>query len=93
MASKPFGTLPEKASSDIQPFTIDFPDAEIKKIVDLLKLTPVAKESYENALPNEDRRLGLRRDWLLKAKEHWETKFDWSDTNLPESSGADEIDY
>ena len=85
MASKPFGTLPAKASSSIHPFTIDFPDSEIKKMLDLLRLTPIAEENYENALPNEDRHLGVRRDWLIKAKEHWETKFDWFGTPMLQS--------
>ena len=82
MASKPFGKLPEKASSSIKPFTIDFPDSELKRMVDLLKLTPVASENYENALPDSERHLGVRRDWLIKAKEHWETEFDWSATPI-----------
>jgi microsomal epoxide hydrolase len=78
MGSKPFGELPQKASSSIKPFTIDFADAEIKRMIDLLKLTPVATESYENVLPNGDRHLGVRRDWLIEAKAYWENKFDWS---------------
>ena len=82
MASKAFATLPEKASSSIKPFTIDFSHSDIKRMTDLLKLTSVAGENYENALANGERHLGVRRDWLNKAKEHWETKFDWSDPYL-----------
>ena len=82
MGSKPFGTLPEKASSSVQPFTINFPDSEIKNMIELLKLTPVASENYENALPNGDRHLGVRREWLIEAKGYWETKFDWSAFHL-----------
>ena len=77
MSSDPFGMLPDRASSSIKPFTIDFPKADIKNMVDLLELTPVAPASYESSLPNNDRHLGLRREWLVAAKQHWETKFDW----------------
>ena len=83
MASKSFGTLPEKASKSIDPFTIDLPDSEIKGMVDLLRLTPIASENYENSLPSEDRHLGVRRKWLIEAKKHWETKFDWCVLLLP----------
>ena len=77
-----FGALPDKASSSIKPFTINFPDSDIKNMIDLLKLTPVASESYENVLPNGDRHLGVRREWLTEAKNYWETKFDWQVVHL-----------
>ncbi len=77
MSAPQFARLPEKASSSIQPFTIDFPESEIKGLIDLLKLTPVAESLYENSLPDGDRHLGVRRDWLLEAKKYWEEKYDW----------------
>jgi microsomal epoxide hydrolase len=77
MSTKKFGKLPDGASKGIEPFTIDFPEAELKKLKELLQLTPVASPVYENSLAGDDRRLGLRRDWLLKAKKEWETSFDW----------------
>lgn len=77
MATIPFAKLPEKASKSVEPFTVDFPQSEIKGMIDLLKLTPVAGELYENSLAHNERHLGVRRDWLLNAKEYWETKFDW----------------
>lgn len=76
-SSKPYGKLPSKASSSIKPFTLNFPDSDIKQMHDLLKLTPIAAPIYENSLPDNDRHLGVRRDWLLEAKRVWETDFDW----------------
>jgi Epoxide hydrolase N terminus len=77
MSNPQFGKLPEKASSSIQPFTIDLPESEIKSMIDLLKLTPVASSLYENSLLDGDRHLGIRRDWLLEAKKYWEETYDW----------------
>jgi microsomal epoxide hydrolase len=76
-SSNPYAKLPENASSAIKPFTVSFPDADIKHMIDLLKLTPVADPIYENSLANGDRQLGLRRDWLTNAKHTWETEFNW----------------
>lgn len=75
--SNPYGKLPQNASQSIKPFTLHFPDADIKHMIDLLKLTRVADPIFENSLPNGDRHLGLRRDWLVEAKRVWETEFDW----------------
>jgi hypothetical protein len=74
---KPYGHLPANASSSIKTFDLCFPDADLKQMLDLLKLTPVAEPIYENSLPDGDRHLGLRRDWLTEAKRTWETEFDW----------------
>lgn len=76
-SSNPYGKLPANASTAIKPFTLRFDDADIKHMLDLLKLTPVAEPVYENSLPDGDRHLGLRRDWLVEAKRVWETEFDW----------------
>lgn len=77
MATKRFGKLPEGASKSIQPFTIDFPQSDLDDLKTLLKLSRVAGPVHENSLPGEDRHLGVRREWLIKAKKHWETSFDW----------------
>lgn len=78
MASdRPYRTLPKNASPGIEPFTLEYPEADLKHMKDLLKLSRVADPVYENSLPDGDRHLGLRRDWLLEAKRVWETEFDW----------------
>ena len=75
--SDSFGDLPSKAASNIEPYTLNVPDSDLKHLKDLLKLSPVAEPLYENSLPDGDRHLGLRRDWLMEAKRVWETDFDW----------------
>jgi microsomal epoxide hydrolase len=89
MASNPYGKLPSGASSAITPFTVHFPDADLKHMLDLLKLTPVADPVFENSLPDHNRQLGLRRDWLTEAKHIWETQFDWYVARLASGFEAD----
>jgi microsomal epoxide hydrolase len=76
-ASNPYGSLPANAASSIEPFTLHIADADIKQMQDLLKLTPVAEPLYENSLPNGERHLGVRREWLIEAKRVWEDEFSW----------------
>lgn len=75
--SNVFGELPSNAASNIEAYNLHIPDSEIKHMLDLLKLTPVAGPAYENSLPDGDRHLGIRRDWLVEAKRVWETDFKW----------------
>ena len=74
---KMFGKLPSKAASSIEAYDLHFPDADIKYMQDLLRLSHIADPVYENSLPDGDRHLGLRHDWLLEAKRVWETDFNW----------------
>ena len=74
---EPYGTLPKNTASSVKPFTLRIPDEDLKRMFDLLKLTPVAAPIFENSLPDGGRRLGLRRDWLVEAKRVWENEFDW----------------
>ncbi|THY26078.1 alpha/beta-hydrolase [Aureobasidium pullulans] len=43
----------------------------------LLRITPIASQTYESSLPDADRRFGIRHDWLLKAIKEWRDTFDW----------------
>jgi microsomal epoxide hydrolase len=73
-----YNLLPTSAKgADIRPFTVDIPDSELERMKTLLKLSNVASSCYENSLPDGSRRFGLRREWLVKAKEVWETNFNW----------------
>ena len=58
-------------------FELRIPESDLSLMKDLLKLTPVADSIYENSLPDDGRRLGLPRDWLVEAKRVWETDFNW----------------
>ena len=74
---KSFDRLPPDATEGIEAYNLHVPESDIKHMQDLLKLSPVAEPIYENSLPDEDRHLGLRRDWLVEAKRVWETEFQW----------------
>ena len=80
-----FGVLPSNAASNIEAYNLYIPASDIKHMQDLLRLSPVAGPVYENSLPDGDRHLGLRRDWLTEAKRVWETDFDWYVTCLNSS--------
>lgn len=75
--TKLFGDLPPNAAASIVPFDLRIPKSDVDHMQNLLKLTPLASPIYENSLPNGDRHLGLRRDWLVEAKRVWETEFNW----------------
>jgi len=73
-----YSKLPTSAKgADIHLFSVNIPDSELERMNTLLKLSNVASSCYENSLPDGSRRFGLRREWLVKAKEVWETDFSW----------------
>ncbi|KAJ9638492.1 hypothetical protein H2204_004262 [Knufia peltigerae] len=75
-----FDILPSQASGSIKPWKVDIPQKELDNLRTLLELSEVAPPTYENSsLPARAREpgLGLRREWLVKAKEYWQCEFDW----------------
>ena len=74
MADK-FAQLP-KGAKDIEPFSIDIPDQDIEDFKQLLKLSKVAPDTFENT--QEDGRYGVTAKWLSEAKDYWLTTYDWS---------------
>ena len=77
MSFHAFNTLPDGASDTIKPWKVDIPQQDLDTLATLLKLAPIPPPTFENSLPGQDRRLGVRRDWLLAAKKYWETDFEW----------------
>ncbi|GAM88923.1 hypothetical protein ANO11243_069570 [Dothideomycetidae sp. 11243] len=69
---------PAKATAKPTPFTAKVSDEKLKQMLDLVKLSPIGPESWENL--DESRTWGMNRKWLSKAKDHWESKFDWRAT-------------
>lgn len=67
---------PSSAPTRARPFTVSIPAREIAAFKQLLSLSRVAKETYENGA-RPDRRWGLGRQWMLDAKEVWLGEFDW----------------
>jgi microsomal epoxide hydrolase len=72
-----FNVLPNGVSDAITPWKVDIPQQDLGTLATLLKIAPLAPPTFENSLPERNRRLGLPRDWLSAAKQYWETEFDW----------------
>ncbi|KAF2225936.1 Alpha/Beta hydrolase protein [Elsinoe ampelina] len=67
--------LPSSAKVKPTPFTANIPEEKLQQMLQLAKLAPIAPEVYENV--DTSRSFGMNRDWLIKARDHWVTKFDW----------------
>ncbi|KAF2156654.1 putative hydrolases or acyltransferase, partial [Myriangium duriaei CBS 260.36] len=74
----PYTKLPSKAKVKPDPFTAHISDEKLKQMIDLVKLSPIGAESWENL--DESRTWGMNRKWLSEAKDHWANKFDWRAT-------------
>jgi hypothetical protein len=72
---KPYSTVPAGATVKPEPFSLHIPQQEIDDFKTLLRLSPIAKETYENA--QNDRRYGVPRQWIVEAKRVWLGEFDW----------------
>ncbi|KAF2645905.1 alpha/beta-hydrolase [Massarina eburnea CBS 473.64] len=75
--TKPYGTLPPGASKSITPFEIHVSDEQFSDFKTLLRLSPIAKPSYENQESRKPQNLGVTRDWVIQAKTHWQETYDW----------------
>ncbi|KAJ7583429.1 Alpha/Beta hydrolase protein [Mycena floridula] len=82
MASTPleFSSIPVTAQLQPDPFTVSIPETSIVELKTLLKASRVAPRTYESSF--KDRRYGLTSEWVMKAKHHWETEFDWRKTEV-----------
>lgn len=67
--------IPSKASLKLNRFEAHVSDDELSEFKQLLKLSKIGPKTYENQ--RTDRHFGISREWLEKAKAHWETKHDW----------------
>ena len=70
-----YATLPQTAKVKPDPFTISIPEDKLQEFKQILKLSPIGPDTYENQ--QDDRKFGTTRKWLSEAKVHWETAFDW----------------
>jgi hypothetical protein len=77
-ASKPFGTVPASALQQPRPFNVAFDEQKLEEMRTLIRLSPVAKETFENRDgQGDDWRFGVPREWMLNAKRVWSEEFDW----------------
>ncbi|KAF2173531.1 hypothetical protein M409DRAFT_35172 [Zasmidium cellare ATCC 36951] len=73
-----YGKLPANATLKPQPFTARVSEEKLKLMKDLIRLSPIGPEVFENR--GTDRSHGMRRDWLATAQKTWLNDFDWRKT-------------
>ncbi|KAK3713535.1 hypothetical protein LTR37_008493 [Vermiconidia calcicola] len=78
----PFDTIPSRASLKPEPFNAHVPDLQLEGLKFLLRVSPIGPETYENQVANAEdyTSLGISRNWLAEAKDHWIQKYDWRKT-------------
>jgi microsomal epoxide hydrolase len=74
-SSKLFSNVPAGASQKPTPFELHIDEEKLQDFKTLLKLSPIAKETYENL--QEDGEFGVSRKWMVDAKMYWQESFDW----------------
>lgn len=74
-STKPFSIVPAGASQRLTSFELHIDDQKLQNFKTLLKLSPVAKQTYENL--REDGEFGVTHKWMSDAKKHWQDSFDW----------------
>jgi hypothetical protein len=70
-----YAQVPSTAKAQPKPFKVEIDANEIQVMKHLLAHSKIGPATYENQ--QTDRRFGMNRDWLIKAKKHWETTYDW----------------
>jgi microsomal epoxide hydrolase len=68
---------PFKGTIDVHPFRVAVPDNELGDLKQLLRLSKIGPETFENT--KGDASFGLSRSWVIKAREHWLNAYDWYD--------------
>ncbi|GAB7365446.1 hypothetical protein MBLNU230_g6520t1 [Neophaeotheca triangularis] len=82
-----YTSLPSAATLKPQPFKANIDDKKLSDLQNLIKLSPIGPQTWENSTAGREK-FGLQRDWLINAKDHWANKFNWRDVetrinNLP----------
>ena len=78
MSSKPFSTTPANAAQKPAAFELHVEEEKLQDFKTLLKLSPIAKETYENKQDEGGHgRFGVSRKWMVDAKKEWVEGFDW----------------
>lgn len=70
--------MPVGAKQQPTPFELRVEDQKLQDLKTLLRLSPVAKETYENLQDDGSHgKFGVSRNWIVEAKKYWEEEFDW----------------
>ncbi|KAF1993185.1 alpha/beta-hydrolase [Amniculicola lignicola CBS 123094] len=72
---KPYGGVPGGAKQQPESFELHIDKQKIQDMKTLIRLSPIAKETYENL--HTDGRFGVNREWMLDMKKYWLEAFDW----------------
>ncbi|CAD0020639.1 unnamed protein product [Aureobasidium pullulans] len=70
-----YSTIPSTAKVQPKPFKVEIDANDVSSMKHLLAHSKIGPATYENQ--QTDRRFGMNRDWLINAKKHWETEYDW----------------
>ena len=71
-----FDSIPKGASLKPEKFNIHVPQEDVDHFYQLLKLSKFAPETYE-ALQPDPNLFGVNYEFMSKAKQHWETGYNW----------------
>ena len=70
-----FSKIPAGATLDIKPFKAHVDEEKLQHFKKLLELSPIGPAVFENT--SCQRKFGMTRDYLEKAKTYWLNEFDW----------------
>lgn len=77
-STKQFGNLPQGAKGQFEPFELHVEEQKLQDFKTLLRLSPLAKETYENSQDaGSHGRFGVSRQWIANTKKYWENEYDW----------------
>lgn len=78
----PYDTIPSKCSFEPKEFNARVSDLELEGFKLLLRISRIGPETYENQVAdvNDYTSFGISRKWLVEAKEHWLSNYDWRKT-------------
>ncbi|KAK5102725.1 hypothetical protein LTS08_003525 [Lithohypha guttulata] len=72
----PYSTPPKNATLKIEPFQLQVPDEEIEHFKQLLKLSRLAPQTFENN-QTDTGKFGVTHKWMTEAKDRWQNQYDW----------------
>ena len=70
-----YSSLPPNAKLQFTPFESHIPDDQLKKLEQLIELSPIAPPTFENL--REDGHYGITRKWLMDAQKYWANDYNW----------------
>ncbi|KAJ6564512.1 epoxide hydrolase [Mycena capillaripes] len=73
----PYDTIPKGANVQPAKYTVSVPEANLQQMNQLIALSPIGPETWENLQESRDfDDFGISRNWLENMKAEWE-KYDW----------------